>query len=311
MKALIADDDPISQRILKTALSKWGYEVMVTQNGAEALEILHRADGPRLAILDWMMPNLDGLEVCRAVRTQAAQPYVYLLLLTSKSHRTDVIAGLGAGSDDYLTKPIDLEELRARLQAGQRILDLQTELIAAREAFHLQATHDSLTGLWNRAAIFDALERESARAKREQTTFAVILADMDHFKRINDTYGHATGDIVLVEATKRLSSAIRAYDALGRYGGEEFLLVLPGCDERNARRLAERIRAGLEGSPVETDDGRTIPISLSLGVAIGGADDAEPPETLVKLADQALYRAKERGGNRVEVAQPAERHVGA
>lgn len=307
MKALIADDDQISQRILKTALSKWGYEVTAVQDGAEAWEALQRADSPQLAILDWMMPKLDGIQLCQEIRKRTTQPYTYLLLLTSKTSKSDIVKGLTAGADDYLTKPVNLDELKARIQTGQRILNLQTELIAAREAFQNQATHDSLTGLWNRAAIFAALEREIARAKRAQTTFAVILADLDRFKHINDTYGHTAGDRVLVEAARRMRSKIRGYDTVGRYGGEEFLIVLPGCNETDAAHQAERIRTCLDQTPVEIADAQVVPISLSLGVALGGVDGAETSETLVKSADAALYRAKRRGGNCVEMAQPADR----
>ncbi|MBI3602888.1 MAG: diguanylate cyclase [Nitrospirae bacterium] len=307
MKALIADDDQISQRILKTALSKWGYEVTAVQDGAEAWEALQRADSPQLAILDWMMPKLDGIQLCQEIRKRTAQPYTYLLLLTSKTSKSDIVKGLTAGADDYLTKPIDLDELRARIQAGQRILNLQTELIAAREAFQNQATHDSLTGLWNRAAILTALERELARARRKQTSFAVILADLDHFKDTNDTYGHIAGDLVLAEAAKRMRSVLRPYDTIGRYGGEEFLIVLPGCDELGAMHTAERLRTCLDQTPLEITDGHTIPISISLGVALGVADDRGTATQFIKSADAALYRAKGRGRNCVEMAQPEDR----
>ncbi|TAJ25950.1 MAG: GGDEF domain-containing response regulator, partial [Nitrospirae bacterium] len=268
---------------------------------------LQRADRPQLAILDWMMPKLDGIQLCQAIRKRPTQPYTYLLLLTSKTSKSDIVKGLTAGADDYLTKPIDLDELRARIQAGQRILNLQTELVAAREAFQIQATHDSLTGLWNRTAIVAALEREIARAGREQTTFAVILADLDHFKDINDSYGHTAGDLVLVEAARRLRSVLRPYDAIGRYGGEEFLIVLPGCDGPDVMNTAERLRTRLDQPPIEITDGHAIPISISLGVTLGGADGPETAALFIKSADAALYRAKGRGRNCIEMAQPADR----
>lgn len=302
MKILIADDDTISRRILQVALTKWGYETVATQNGREAWDVLQQVDAPRMAILDWMMPELDGIEVCREVRKRSDQSYTYLLLLTSKSHKTEIIAGLDAGADDYLTKPVDLEELRVRLQAGRRILDLETKLVAAQEAFREQATHDALTGLWNRAAILKALEQEIVRAKRERTSFGVVLADLDSFKLVNDRHGHIAGDRVLEEAAKRMRAAVRPYDMVGRYGGEEFLIVCPGCRESDVVTVAERIRASIERDPVEIAPGEALSVTLCLGVTVGGTHGAEDPARLVKLADAALYRAKDRGRNRTETA---------
>lgn len=302
MKILIADDDAISQRILQSALTKWGYETVATQNGREAWEVLQQADAPRMAILDWMMPEMDGIEVCREVRKRSDQSYTYLLLLTSKSHKAEIIAGLNAGADDYLTKPVDLEELRVRLQAGRRILDLETKLVAAQEAFREQATHDALTGLWNRAAVLQTLEQEIVRAKRERTSFGVVLADLDSFKQVNDTHGHIAGDRVLEETARRMRASVRTYDVVGRYGGEEFLIVCPGCKEPDVVTVAERIRESVERDPVEIAPGKVIPVTLSLGVTVGGIHGAEDPAMLIKLADAALYRAKDLGRNRTEVA---------
>jgi two-component system, cell cycle response regulator len=302
VKVLIADDDTISRRILQVALTKWGYETVATQNGREAWEVLQQTDAPRMAVLDWMMPELDGIEVCQEVRKQSGQSYTYLLLLTSKSHKAEIIAGLNAGADDYLTKPVDLEELRVRLQAGRRILDLETKLVAAQEELRIQATHDVLTGLWNRAAVLQALEQEIVRAKRERTSFGVVLTDVDSFKLVNDKYGHIAGDRVLEETAKRMHAVARPYDVVGRYGGEEFLIVCPGCNESDVVTVAERIRESVERDPVEIAPGKAIPVTLSLGVTVGGIHGAEDAATLVKLADAALYRAKDRGRNRTEVA---------
>lgn len=302
MKILIADDDTISRRILRVALTKWGYETVATQNGRDAWDVLQGGDAPRMAILDWMMPELDGIEVCREVRKRSDQPYTYLLLLTSKSRQAEIIAGLDAGADDYLTKPVDLEELRVRLQAGRRILDLETKLVAAQEAFREQATHDALTGLWNRAAILKALEQEIVRAKRERTSFGVVLADLDSFKLVNDRHGHIAGDRVLEEAARRMCAAVRDYDVVGRYGGEEFLIVCPGCQESDVVTVAERIRESIERDPVEIAPGEAISVTLCLGVTVGGTPGAEDPVRLVKLADAALYLAKDRGRNRTETA---------
>ena len=299
MRILIAEDDPISRRVLEARLKQWEYEVISCSDGESAWKMLQQPDAPSLAILDWMMPGMDGLEVCREVRQMGAEPYTYVLLLTAKSQTDDIIAGLDAGADDYLTKPFDANELRVRLRAGRRIVDLQTELIEAREQLRQLANHDSLTGLWNRAAICGNLQQELERAEREQLPLSVVLADIDFFKRINDTYGHLAGDAALRETSRRMKSMLRPYDGIGRYGGEEFLLVLPGCDNEAAVALAERIRECIEASPLALAEG-TIPVTLSLGVSSNAI--TQDMEGLIGAADTALYRAKESGRNRVELA---------
>lgn len=303
-KVLIADDDPVSRLILQTALTKWGYQVLAACDGDEAWKILEQPGSPQLAILDWMMPGLDGVQLCLALRKREKEPYVYAILLTAKSDKREIAQGLEAGADDYLTKPFDQSELKARLRTGRRIVTLQSELITARESFRLQATHDQLTGLLNRRAILEALERELARALREGTPLALIMADLDYFKDINDAYGHAVGDQVLREAAHRMQSAIRPYDASGRYGGEEFLIILPGCGSSNALARAEQIRTGLAESPLQTEDGRLLPVTMSLGVAAKPIGEAAGPDSLLALADAALYRAKRGGRNRTELAAP-------
>lgn len=299
MRILIAEDDPISRRLLEVTLGKWGYEVVSCPDGESAWDTLQQPDAPSLAILDWMMPGMDGLQVCREVRQMMIEPYTYMLLLTAKSQKDDIIAGLEAGADDYLTKPFDASELRMRLRAGRRILDLQTELIFAREELRRQATHDSLTRLLNRAAVCGMLQGELRRAEREQLPLSIILADIDFFKRINDTYGHLAGDAVLREMSQCMKSVVRPYDGIGRYGGEEFLLVLPGCDNEGAVALAERLRECIELNPFALAEGM-IPITLSLGVASN--DIMQDMEGLIGAADAALYRAKNSGRNRVEIA---------
>jgi diguanylate cyclase (GGDEF)-like protein len=305
MRVLIADDDHVSRRLLGSLLVKWGYEVVTAKDGAEAWQALQNEDAPRLAILDWVMPGMDGLEVCRKARKRPGQPYAYLILLTARGQMGDVLEGLEAGADDYLTKPFDPQELKARLRVGKRILDLQEELISAREALRFEAAHDSLTGLWNRAAILDTLERELARADREEISVGLAMADLDHFKRVNDTYGHLVGDAVLREAARRMQALVRRYDAIGRYGGEEFLVIVPGCNIACAQSQAERLRTGIGQEPFEVPGG-TLQLTLSVGVTasapLGGAD----ADSLIRAADAALYRAKTAGRNRVEVAAASE-----
>jgi two-component system cell cycle response regulator len=301
VKVLIAEDDVVSRRLLEAMLTRWGYEVVVTRNGDEAWELLQRTDAPPLAILDWMMPGMDGVEVCRKVRQRGQEPYIYLLLLTTKGRKENIIEGLDAGADDYLTKPFDPHELQVRLRTGKRIMTLQAELIEAREALRVQAMHDPLTGIWNRRAILDVLGNELARSRREGLSVAVAIADIDHFKRINDTYGHLVGDTALCEAASRMRAQLRPYDAIGRYGGEEFLIVLPGCTSQDAFKLAERLRIGVSQEPVSIPGG-TIEVMCSLGVAACDVIVVLEPTALIQAADSALYRAKAGGRNRVELA---------
>ena len=303
MKILVADDDPGSLQLLKRALVKWGYDVVPAADGTEAWGALQQENPPRLAILDWMMPAMDGVQVCREVRKRPEQPYTYLILLTAKTEKQDVTAGIEAGADDYLTKPFDANELRARIRAGRRILEFQDKLIAAQEALLIQATRDSLTGLWNRAAILDILRRELGRAKRGGISVGVVMADLDHFKRINDTYGHLAGDEVLREIARRMRSSVRLYDSVGRYGGEEFLIILPDCDASGAKTQTERLRAGVCGEPIVTSEG-SISATISLGVC--AHNQSKDAEFAIRAADAALYRAKNGGRNRVELATSAE-----
>jgi two-component system cell cycle response regulator len=292
MKVLIAEDDVVSRRLLEAMLTRWGYELAVTRDGVEAWEVLQRTDTPSIAILDWMMPRMDGVEVCRKVRQRGQEPYIYLLLLTTKGRKENIIQGLDAGADDYLTKPFDPHELQVRLRA---------ELIEAREALRVQATHDPLTGVWNRRAILEVLGNELARSRREALPVAVAIADLDYFKRINDIYGHVAGDTALCEAASRMRVLLRPYDAIGRYGGEEFLMVLPGCTSQDAFKLAERLRIGVSQEPIKISEG-AVDVTSSLGVAVSDTIAITDVTALIQAADSALYRAKAGGRNRVELA---------
>lgn len=300
-RILIADDDPLSRRMLEAFLAKSGYRVVTAADGVDALKILSAEDSPSLAILDWMMPGLEGPQVCERVRALPERPYVYILLLTARSDKQDLLNGLQSGADDYLTKPFDAQELRARLHVGQRILDLQDSLIAAREEMRFHATHDLLTGIDNRSVAIGAMNREASRQAREGGSFAVVLLDLDHFKNVNDTLGHLAGDAVLKEAARRMKLAVRPYDTVGRYGGEEFLVVVPSSDGEGALALAERIREAIQATPITTDVG-DVRVTASCGVAASTEGHRLDPHTLLHLADEALYRAKERGRNRTEPA---------
>jgi diguanylate cyclase (GGDEF)-like protein len=308
---LIAEDDPIFRRILESWFKKWDYRVTAVENGLAAWEVLQKEDAPQLAIIDWMMPGMEGIELRRRVRSRNEGIYRYVLLLTAKDNKQDVIAGLEAGADDYLTKPFDVDELHARVRAGKRILDLQAALIRAKDDLQFAAAHDALTGLWNRGAIIDLLKREVSRRQRTADSLGVIMTDIDHFKKINDTYGHLVGDAVLREVTRRLADGVRPYDAVGRYGGEEFLIVFPGCTAQNLLVGAERLRHCIADQSVETSVG-PIPVTLSLGLASAdqGEKEAFECEAFLRTADEALYAAKAGGRNRVETA-PASRAAGA
>jgi diguanylate cyclase (GGDEF)-like protein len=305
MKVLIADDQVVTLRLLDSSLRRWGYEVVVAKDGLEASQILLAHDAPKLAILDWMMPGMDGPQLCQEVRRNKPEPYTYILLLTGKRTQVDVIAGLDAGADDYVTKPFDPAELKVRLRTGKRIIYLQEQLISAREALRDQATHDRLTGLWNRQGILDILNSELARALRQCVPVSVCLGDLDCFKLINDNYGHAAGDEVLRSAAKVMRESVRRYDSVGRYGGEEFLIVLPGCDRGNAAAHAERMRAAISQLVVETTRGEIRP-TISLGVAVSDHCTGPDASDLIQAADVALYRAKNGGRNRVELATSTE-----
>ena len=298
MPVLVAEDNPIFQSMLKSMLTKWGYTVQMTKNGTEAWEAMQTPDAPRLAVLDWMMPYMDGVEVCRRIRAAAREPYVYVLLLTARTESQDLIEGMEAGADDYLTKPFNSQELRVRLRAGRRILDLQQQLMEAREALRVQATHDALTSLLNRGRVLEILLSEIARSERESRPLSVLMVDLDHFKRINDTHGHQAGDVVLREASRRMIAATRQYDSAGRYGGEEFLIVLPGCGARDGLAQAERIREAFACEPF-TAGVEPLTVTCSIGVTSREVCTAGDSERLIHEADDALYAAKHRGRNRV------------
>jgi len=261
-RVLVAEDDAMFRRILQKWLENWGYHVIVAEDGGKAWSILQQERPPELLILDWMMPEIEGVELCRRIRERQRPPYQYILLVTGKDDKEDLVKGLEAGADDYLTKPFEQNELRAHLLVAKRILTLQRDLIDAREELRSQAMHDVLTGIWNRGAVLDQLSRELDRSTRAKTTTGVLMLDLDHFKKVNDTYGHLTGDAVLREVAKRVTESIRSYDTVGRYGGEEFVVVLPNCGTAEIEQNAERIRLAISSVPIlNSSDLQPSPIS--------------------------------------------------
>jgi diguanylate cyclase (GGDEF)-like protein len=291
--------------MLKSTLERSGYEVVAVEDGSAASAALCEPEGPRMALLDWMMPGVDGPGVVRSVRVRRGQQYVHMILLTSRQAKEDVVAGLDAGADDYLTKPFNPQELRARLRTGERILHLEDTLVQAREEMRYRATHDTLTGLWNRGVALELLQRELQRGRRDQqpSGVTVLLGDIDHFKHVNDTFGHAAGDAALRKVSKHLTDSVRNYDAVSRYGGEEFLVILPTCDAKSGCDRAEHIRHALELEPVVTGEAK-IPITMSIGAANSAEWPGLEAEALIRKADEALYRAKGDGRNRVIISRP-------
>jgi two-component system cell cycle response regulator len=294
---LIAEDDAMFRKILQSWLESWGYTVTVAADGDQAWNILQEKQAPQLLILDWMMPKLTGIDLCRMVRERHSVLYHYILLVTAKDEKQDLVAGLEAGADDYISKPFNRNELRARLRTGRRILTLQADQIEARAELQFQATHDSLTGVWNRRAVYDLLHREFEQATRTEKTLGIIMLDLDYFKKVNDTYGHSAGDSVLEQTARRIEEVIRSYDLLGRYGGEEFLIVLPDCDREEAEQCAERVRCAIAGKPIFTEAG-AVWITTSLGTTIAEPRLHSVREALA-AADLGLYKSKDEGRNRV------------
>jgi two-component system, cell cycle response regulator len=290
---LIAEDEPVSRRILEYTLSSWGYDVVVTSDGREAWEVLQLPDSPSLVISDWMMPGMDGLELCNRIRRSERPVYTYLIILTAKGRKEDVIKGLEAGADDYLIKPFDKDELKYRIKIGERIIDLERRILQL-------ANTDSLTGVLNRRAFLAKMQQELDRAIREDHPLSLVIADLDHFKKVNDGYGHQTGDLVLQQFARQLLSDSRQYDFLGRYGGEEFALCFPGVDQASVALVAERMRKSVEDMRVITGDAsHAIQITASFGAATLQRQQKETLYALFARADDALYEAKRTGRNRV------------
>jgi two-component system cell cycle response regulator len=302
VKALVADDDTASRLLLEKMLTKWGYEVVTASSGEEAWKVLTSDDSPDIAVLDWMMPELDGVEVCRRIRALELSSPPYLLLLTGRDKKEDIATGLESGASDYLQKPVDRDELRARLLVGKRFAELNRKFLDTQAELRRQALTDPLTHIMNRRAIFGRLTEEIARAPRQGLPLSIGVLDIDHFKAINDRLGHAGGDTVLQAVVERGHNTLRAYDAIGRIGGEEFLLVMPGVGPRDTEIVLERLRRAVAEKPVSAQ-GQEVTVTVSIG---GAVCQGETMDELLKLADDALYKAKNQGRNKVVLADSAE-----
>jgi diguanylate cyclase (GGDEF)-like protein len=294
MKVLVAEDDPTVRYVLQRLLTGWGFDVVSATDGDEAWARLNEADPPSLALLDWDMPGRDGVEICRGLRQSSGRPYTYTILLTVKAETEHMVSALDAGADDYLSKPFHADELKGRLNSGRRIMQLNQSL-------RFRAAHDALTNVWNREQVMDHLDRELSYAARTGITVSVALLDLDDFKRVNDDYGHLVGDVVLREVAGRMRGSVRREDAVGRYGGEEFMLVLRGGTHEDSAEVAERVRRAICGAPITTSRGE-LRQTASVGLAVAAAGRLPSANDLVSAADEALYRAKAMGKNVVESA---------
>jgi two-component system, cell cycle response regulator len=302
MKILVADDSRLYRKMLQDLLEAWGYDVVLAADGYEAQRILDSDEAPRLAIVDCLMPGLSGLELCERIRARN-QGYVYTILLSAADQESDVLKGFELGADDYLCKPFKELELRTRLKVGERIIRSHEELTVAHTALKFEASHDPLLRIWNRGAIIDLLNKELSRAKRLQTSLSVLFADLDSFKRVNDSYGHSVGDDVLRSAAERMSSAVREYDYVGRYGGDEFLVVLPNCTTEAGREVAERVRQQIGDEPLVI---APIQVNITASIGVSQLHSGQKIHDLLHRADVAMYRAKQNGRNRVEVENASE-----
>jgi diguanylate cyclase (GGDEF)-like protein len=292
MKVLIADDEPVNRRLLEILLNKWGYDVSVAVDGEEAWRALQTTTRPRIAILDWMMPGMDGVQVCRKIRQDETGPSMYMLLLTARQATEDANGRFESVADDYLPKPYAAHELKARLRAARRILELEDQLEAARKTIQIETTHDPLTGLWNRSSILEILHHEIHRARRQTSSLAVLMVDIEHLGEVNHRHGHLVGDAVLREAARRIRSSIRLYDSVGRYGGGQFVIVSPACDRPGALSQAHRVRSKICLEPIETFEG-DVPLTVRVGIAVGC--DNHQAHDLISAADGALAEARKTG----------------
>jgi two-component system cell cycle response regulator len=297
---LVAEDEAVSLALLESQLRKFQFNVITAKDGLLAWDELQKDTCPNLIILDWMMPGLTGIDLVRKIRSRDTVLYPYILLLTSKDAENDLVEGLDAGADDYMIKPVGSSELRARLRVGKRILRLQRELLLKEQQIRHEARHDKLTGLWNRGAILEFVEREIAIGRRRENSVGVLMIDIDRFKSINDTHGHQAGDEVLRLVGERLVRSIRNYDWVGRYGGEEFLVLLCNSNAETIITSAERIRKDIASEPVRFADVE-VTVTVSIGTSFCSGNNLLTCKQLVAIADSALYLAKNQGRNRVEI----------
>ncbi len=290
MKVIVAEDDPVTLLLIKNKLEKWGYQVIEAQNGAQVLELIELHPDVQLFLLDWQMPELDGISLCMHLKNKKSIEASYIIILTSKKSTENLVLALESGADDFISKPFAPEELKVRLKVGSRVISTENKLLH-------QASHDPLTNTLNHRAIIDELAKLWALADRKKSPLALLMLDLDHFKRINDSYGHQAGDFALKNFCQLVKTELRPYDHFGRYGGEEFTICLPSADADQAMSVAERIRLKLESTPMEYD-GLCFAVTVSIGISLYSENQKSPKELLL-IADRAAYQAKTEGRNRV------------
>lgn len=298
-RVLLADDEPVQRMLIGRMLTRAGYEVITAEDGQQALKLMQNGN-ISLLVTDWEMPNLDGIGLCRAVRSMKLPHYVYTIVVTARDAVEHVVMGLQSGADDYLTKPVTEPELLARLNTGKRLVEMERSLRAANEENHRLSITDALTNVFNRRYLMDQLERELERSQRYERPLSMFLCDVDHFKRINDNYGHQSGDETLIKFAQALRAALRDTDWVARYGGEEFVVVLPETGIRAASYVAERCRETLAQTALQIGE-RTLSITASFGVS--GWEHAVPADAeidkLIAAADAGVYASKAGGRNQV------------
>jgi diguanylate cyclase (GGDEF)-like protein len=302
MRILVVDDEPLSRHVLQAAVEQLGHQWTAAENGQAAWQCFTQ-DKPEVLITDLLMPEVDGLELCRRVRADTRAGYTYIILVTVLGERQDVVRGMEAGADDYLIKPLQLFDLQARLIAAQRVTDLHAELDRHRAELAHLARHDPLTGLGNRRSLQEDLEVLHARSQRYGRRFALAMCDIDRFKAYNDTHGHQAGDKALRAVAATIAQELRGGDSVYRYGGEEFLLVLPEQTLDTALVAVERVRSAVQRLAIpQPADGPGGRLTLSAGIAAFDPGEAPTAQELLQRADAALYRAKSAGRNQLALA---------
>jgi two-component system cell cycle response regulator len=303
-QVLVVDDSAVSRKLVEHALEPSGHTLLFAKSGAEALELFRRHT-PSIIVTDWMMPDFSGLELCQKIRAEDQREYTYIIVLSAKSEKDNVVKGLAAGADDYLTKPFDAGELLARIGVGYRTVELHREIDAKNRLLEALAHTDSMTDLPNRRAIEDWAGRQLRGAARHGFPFWVVLADLDSFKEVNDSSGHDAGDVVLKRFSEVLKGNTRASDICGRMGGDEFLLVITHVEKLYIEATINRLREEWAGCEFEFA-GKRVSLTASFGIAGFCGTGAPTFQALVAQADKALYAAKRAGGNRVEVSVTTE-----
>jgi two-component system, cell cycle response regulator len=307
LKILIAEDDAVSRTILRRAVEKFGHECLATEDGERAWKLYQQTSGVDAIISDWMMPGMDGLELCRKVRSAEREGYTYFIFLTALGDREHLLMGLEAGADDYLSKPLDRDELQVRLISAYRVTVLHRRLAYQNEELEVlnrklfeQSREDPLTRLGNRLRLREELDALQGRVERYGHNYSVVLCDVDYFKLYNDHYGHLAGDEVLQKVAETIAGQCRSGDTAHRYGGEEFLIILPEQSRESALSIADRLRRAVEDLriPHEAKEPPGV-VTVSAGVASLLAEGNKSADDVLSEADAALYRAKQTGRNRV------------